>query len=82
MLILALAFAVNGTALPEIDFDIGESYAGTLPISTNATDNNRLWFWFFPSENPLAEKEITIWLNGGVSSDTQEALWPTSRRHS
>lgn len=66
-LTLPLAFAVNGTALPEFDFDIGESYAGTLPISTNASDHNRLWFWFFPSENPLAEKEITIWLNGGVS---------------
>jgi carboxypeptidase D len=61
-----VAFAVNGSALPDVDFNIGESYAGTLPISNNASDTNRLWFWFFPSDNPLAEKEITIWLNGGV----------------
>lgn len=58
-------FAVNGTALPDVDFNIGESYAGLLPISSNASDENQLWFWFFPSQNPLAKKEIAIWLNGG-----------------
>ncbi|KAF7956025.1 hypothetical protein EAE96_004946 [Botrytis aclada] len=69
------SFAVNGTGLPEIDFDLGESYAGTLPISTNASDTNRLWFWFFPSENPLAEKEITIWLNGGPGCSSLDGLF-------
>ncbi|KAH8806068.1 serine carboxypeptidase [Xylogone sp. PMI_703] len=58
-------FAVNGTALPDVDFNIGESYSGLLPISSNKHDENRLFFWFFPSENPLAKKEIAIWLNGG-----------------
>jgi carboxypeptidase D len=51
-----------------VDFNIGESYSGTLPItpiSSNTTDPNQLWFWFFPSTNPLASKEIVIWLNGG-----------------
>jgi carboxypeptidase D len=62
---LLLEFAVNGTALPDVDFNIGESYAGLLPISSNASDENQLWFWFFPSQNPLAKKEIAIWLNGG-----------------
>ncbi|KAI9640380.1 hypothetical protein NHQ30_011125 [Ciborinia camelliae] len=68
------SFVVNGTALPEFDFDIGESYAGTLPVSTNASDTNRLWFWFFPSENPLADKEITIWLNGGPGCSSLDGL--------
>jgi carboxypeptidase D len=58
-------FSVNGRALPEVDFNIGESYAGTLPVSSNISDQNQLWFWFFPSKNPLAKNEITIWLNGG-----------------
>ena len=58
-------FAVNGSAIPQVDFDVGESYAGTLPISSNASDENQLWFWFFPSENPAADDEIVIWLNGG-----------------
>ncbi|PMD33698.1 alpha/beta-hydrolase [Hyaloscypha variabilis F] len=62
------SFAVNASALPEVTFPVGESYAGTLPItpiSSNTTDPNQLWFWFFPSSNPLAKNEIVIWLNGG-----------------
>lgn len=57
---------MNGTALPNVDFDVGESYAGSLPISSNANDTNQLFFWFFPSENQTVGNEITIWLTGGV----------------
>ncbi|KAL2010376.1 hypothetical protein VTN00DRAFT_6183 [Thermoascus crustaceus] len=56
-------FAVNGSALPDVDFNIGESYAGTLPNTPSG--NSSLFFWFFPSKNPAASDEITIWLNGG-----------------
>ncbi|KAK4954228.1 hypothetical protein LTR10_007658 [Elasticomyces elasticus] len=44
-------FAVNGSAIPEVDFDIGESYAGTLSIDNNSTSADALWFWFFPSDS-------------------------------
>jgi len=59
-------FVVNGTAgaIPDVNFDIGESYAGLLPISSEA-NSSELYFWFFPSANPQAGDEITIWLNGG-----------------
>lgn len=45
---------------------MGESYAGLLPID-NANPLNQLFFWFFPSTNPVAQenKEIVIWLTGG-----------------
>lgn len=68
-------FLINGTSLPYVPFDIGESYGGVLPVgsgsngtfpSGNATEQ-QLYFWFFPSENPEATDEILIWLNGGVS---------------
>ncbi|KAL8410010.1 hypothetical protein RB594_008197 [Gaeumannomyces avenae] len=58
-------FAVNGTGIPDVTFDAGESYAGLLPISRNPADPNGLFFWFFPSINPTPEREIVIWLNGG-----------------
>lgn len=59
-----IEFAVDGTGLPDVNFDIGESYAGLLPISGKTNESRQLYFWFFPSTNPLAKDEITIWLNG------------------
>lgn len=35
-------FVVNGTAIPDVDFDIGESYAGLLPISGAANETREL----------------------------------------
>lgn len=58
-------FAVNSTSLPHVSFDIGESYAGLLPITEEESDPRKLFFWFFPSSNPKASKEIVIWLQGG-----------------
>lgn len=74
-------FAVNGTGVPEVDFDLGESYAGRLPIaepnslnSTNSSSQNELFFWFFPSKNPAASHEITVFLNGGPGCSSMGGL--------
>lgn len=70
-------FVVNGSGIPEVAFDIGESYAGRLPITTNSSTNsslNELFFWFFPSENELATNEIVIWLNGGPGCSSMDGL--------
>ena len=69
-----LAFSVNGTSIPDVNFDIGESYAGTLSIDGNSSNPNRLWFWFFPSTNPSASDEITLWLNGGPGCSSLDGL--------
>lgn len=57
-----LPFIVNGSALPDVNFDIGESFSGLLPIDDT---DKELFFWFMPSRNPSSNNEITIWLNGG-----------------
>ncbi|OTA93971.1 hypothetical protein M434DRAFT_395199 [Hypoxylon sp. CO27-5] len=68
-------FAVNGTGIPDVDFDVGESYAGYLPITDNPKDTNELFFWFFPSSTPNStEKEILLWLNGGPGCSSLEGL--------
>ncbi|KAK5170634.1 uncharacterized protein LTR77_005223 [Saxophila tyrrhenica] len=67
-------FAVDGKGLPEVNFDIGESYAGTLSIDDDPDNENQLWFWFFPSENPAAGNEITLWLNGGPGCSSLDGL--------
>ena len=36
---------VDGTKIPDVDFDIGESYAGLLPISDAADETRKLFFW-------------------------------------
>ncbi|KAI5244156.1 alpha/beta-hydrolase [Aureobasidium subglaciale] len=75
-------FAVNGSGLPEVNFDIGESYAGSLRIGNSSTDS--LFFWFVPTTNPSATDEIVIWLNGGPGCsslggffhENGPVLWP------
>lgn len=56
-------YAVDGSKIPNVNFDAGESYAGLLP--NGPSGNSSLWFWFWPSSNPAASKEVTLWLNGG-----------------
>ncbi|PSN60457.1 carboxypeptidase cpdS precursor [Corynespora cassiicola Philippines] len=69
-------FIVNGSAnaIPGVNFDIGESYAGLLPISNATNETSELYFWFFPSTNPAASDEITIWLNGGPGCSSLEGF--------
>jgi carboxypeptidase D len=63
----------NGSYIPDVDFDIGESYAGLLPISDKA-NASELYFWFVPSANELAGDEILIWLNGGPGCSSLEGF--------
>lgn len=67
------SYLVDGTAIPEVDFDVGESYAGSLPINDTSSDDE-LFFWFFPSTNDDAKEEILIWLNGGPGCSSLEGL--------
>ncbi|KAI9148111.1 Serine carboxypeptidase [Paramyrothecium foliicola] len=70
-------FAVNGSQVPELDWDIGESYAGSLPIDTE-NDSNQLFFWFFPSTKPTKDKEIVLWLSGGPGCSSVGELFYAS----
>lgn len=70
-----LEFAVNGASLPNIGFDVGESYAGSLPIG-DANPGAELFYWFFPSTNVQAvtKKEVLFWVTGGVSNPSSQNI--------
>ncbi|QSZ36493.1 hypothetical protein DSL72_006373 [Monilinia vaccinii-corymbosi] len=68
-------FSVNGAAIPDVDWDVGESYAGLLPISKNPDEERQLYFWFYPSTNEMASDEILIWLNGGPGCSSLEGVF-------
>jgi carboxypeptidase D len=65
---------VDGSAIPDVPFDLGESYAGLLPISSDEDETRKLYFWFFPSTNPNATNEITMWFNGGPGCSSLSGL--------
>ncbi|USP74949.1 serine carboxypeptidase [Curvularia clavata] len=67
-------FSVNGTGIPEVDFDVGESYAGLLPISDDPHETRKLFFWFFPATLDKRPEEIVIWLNGGPGCSSLSGL--------
>ena len=62
-----LEYSVNGTGIPDVNLDVGESYAGLIPISKSSNETRELYLWFFPSGNADGTDENLIWLNGGVS---------------
>ncbi|PGH01333.1 hypothetical protein AJ80_09023 [Polytolypa hystricis UAMH7299] len=52
----ALGFLVDGNAIPEVSFDVGEFYAGNLPNTSSGISS--LFFWFFLSENAATPGEV------------------------
>ncbi|KAF2716119.1 alpha/beta-hydrolase [Polychaeton citri CBS 116435] len=68
------AHAVDGSAIPNVNFDIGESYSGLLPVSGDVNETRNLFYWFFPSTAPEGSNDITIWLNGGPGCSSLAGL--------
>jgi carboxypeptidase D len=73
---LPLAFQVK--SLPDVPFDLGEMYAGEIPIKAGVK-SRELFFVFQPTIGAPVD-EITIWLNGGPGCSSLEGFFQENGR--
>ncbi|KAH8990934.1 alpha/beta-hydrolase [Lactarius hatsudake] len=58
-------FHVKGTSIPHVNFDVGDSWSGLLPISADPYETRKLFFWYFPPTAKGNENDLIFWTNGG-----------------
>lgn len=68
-------FLVKGDSLPGVSShigDVGDSWAGKVPISTD--DRRGLFFWLWPPSKGEGDDTLTIWLQGGPGASGLKGL--------
>ncbi|KII95995.1 hypothetical protein PLICRDRAFT_97584 [Plicaturopsis crispa FD-325 SS-3] len=70
----AAQFFVDGTTLPDVNFDAGPSWSGLLPISSDPNETRKLFFWFWPTNNASNTDDLIFWTNGGPGCSSLEGL--------
>ncbi|KAF8257528.1 alpha/beta-hydrolase [Lactarius quietus] len=67
-------FHVNGSSIPHVNFDVGDSWSGLLPISADPHETRKLFFWYFPPTAKGNENDLIFWTNGGPGCSSLEGF--------
>lgn len=65
-------------SLPDVPFDLGEMYAGNIPIDEG--DLSRQLFFIFQPTIGEPVDEVTVWLNGGPGCSSLEGFFQENGR--